>query len=213
MILDFKKIKETDVSFYKKTYTFKDDHHLNEKSGEHYKLLAYLTMLNDNITILDVGTNWGESAVALSQNPKNKVISYDIVTKWPQYVNGSLINDGSLSEFIDQSEDKPYLKQYSNLEFKMMDIANESDDVIMSAKIIFIDIAHDGHQEKNFTDRLERLGYKGLLFCDDIFSPYHPGMKPWWDSVTTEKHDLTEVGHLLGTGLINYSDEKIVIVK
>jgi predicted O-methyltransferase YrrM len=213
MIIDFNKIKNISTEFYRKTYKYGESHHLNVEVGEHYKLLTFLTNSFDDILILDVGTNWGESAVALSQNKKNKVITYDITTKWPQYVNGSLIEDGSLSEFIDQSVDKPYLNQYKNLEFRMMDIANESDEVIKSSKMIFLDIAHDGDQERSFTDRLERIGFKGLLFCDDIFSPDHPNMKPWWESITREKYDLTDLGHRSGTGLVNYSDDEIIIIK
>ena len=45
---------------------------------EPYALYAYLSTTFDNGTILDIGTLYGSSAVALSYNTTNKVISYDV---------------------------------------------------------------------------------------------------------------------------------------
>ncbi len=203
MIIDFKKISETNIDFYKKTFEFTEGHHLCQPTGEHYKLLTYISYLFNGITILDVGTNGAESAVALAQNPKNKVITYDIEKKW---------HDISLNGTA-----KPianFLEQYKNSEFKLLDINEEDENIIKSAKVIFLDIAHDGWQEKKFSDTLERIGYEGYVFCDDIFAPWLPQMKTWWDSIDVEKYDLTEIGHTWGTGLINYfKDESIKIIR
>lgn len=205
MIIEYDKIKNFDTSFYKKNFKYDETHHLARQVGEHYKLLAYLSHLYDDILILDVGTCWGESAVALSQNSKNRVITYDIHNLYTK--------EGEYAGKIEESY-MPFLDTYSNLELKIMDISNESDDLIKSAKIIFLDIAHDGIQEKNFTDRLDKIGYKGYVFCDDIFCPYYPTMTPWWNSLTIEKYDLTEVGHSWGTGLLNYyQDKNVQIIK
>ena len=47
-----------------------------ENSGtEHYKLLAYLSTLVDNETILDIGTYQGGSALSLSYNSNNKLFN------------------------------------------------------------------------------------------------------------------------------------------
>jgi hypothetical protein len=193
MIIDYKKIENTNTEFYHNHFeNLQPDHHLVRTPGEWYKLLTYISYLYDDILILDVGTNWGESAIALSQNKNNRVISYDIKTIW----------------------DMPFLKDYSNLEFKLMDIKDESDDIIKQAKIIVFDIAHDGIQEKRFTDKLKDIDYKGYMICDDIYSPHHPEMRPWWDSLTDEKYDITDIGHSLGTGLVNYyNDKNIKIIK
>ena len=94
-----------------------------------------------------------------------------------------------------------------------MDINNENEDVIKSAKIILLDIAHDGWQERKFTDMLKRIDYKGILICDDIHCPFYPQMEPWWNSLDGEKYDITDIGHMWGTGLINYGSEKIEIIK
>jgi hypothetical protein len=194
MIIDYKQISQIDTNFFRKLYgnEFFEISHLSSEVGEHYKLLIYLTNLYSNITILDIGTNTGESAIALAQNKTNKVISYDIQNK----------------VLVKMTE------EYPNIEHKIMDIANESDDIIKSAKIIMFDIAHDGIQEKNFTDRLNTIGYKGFLICDDINCPFYPSMNPWWNSIEIEKYDISDIGHHWGTGLVNYyGDNSIEIIK
>jgi hypothetical protein len=194
MIIDYRQISQIDTNFFRKLYgdEFYKVSHLSNEIGEHYKLLVYLTNLYNNITILDIGTNTGESAVALAQNKTNKIISYDIENK----------------VLVKMTE------EYSNIEHKIIDIANESDEIIKSAKIIMFDIAHDGIQEKIFTDRLHLINYKGYLLCDDIHCPYYPNMNPWWSSIDIEKYDITDIGHGWGTGLVNYyQDKSIEILK
>lgn len=202
MIIDYKKIREISTQSYMENYKFPgykspldDTHHFADaramKGGEHYQLLTYLTFIFDDIFILDVGTNWGDSAICLSQNTKNKVITYDIEHIW----------------------DYPFANNFKNLEFKLMDINKENEDVIKSAKLIFLDIAHDGFQEQIFTDFLSRIDYRGYVFVDDIHIPWSPQMKVWWDSIKVEKYDLTEIGHSWGTGLINYYQDNSIIIK
>jgi hypothetical protein len=191
MILDYKKIMDQNLDFFDDFFTnLPDSHHTKSQTGEHYKLLKYISNLYDDITILDLGTNTGESAIALSQNKKNKVITYDIENK---------LN-------ID-------LKSESNIEVKLLDINSEDINILKSAKVISLDISHDGLQEKAFTDLLERIGYEGYLICDDIHNIYYPNMNPWWESLNIEKYDVTKVGHHWGTGIVNYyKDNSIKII-
>ena len=46
-----------------------------------YRLYAYLSTLFDDGVILDIGTLYGSSALALSYNTKNHVKSYDLAEK------------------------------------------------------------------------------------------------------------------------------------
>lgn len=151
----------------------------------HYKLLSYLTMQYNNILMLDVGTRQGHSALSLAQNPNNKIITYDIDNHWEDH-------------------------GYPNIEFKLLDINKETAENLLKADIIFLDIdPHEGQQETVFYDTLCRINYKGIVICDDIHLTN--GMDNFWNRITTEKYDLTEFGHWSGTGLINFSDEKIEI--
>jgi len=158
-----------------------------DSQQEHYRLLVYLTNLYNEITIIDAGTNFGHSCLALAQNLNNKILTYDIV---PKNLN--------------------FLNQYPNVSFKQMDINNESEEILKSTKIILLDIdPHDGIQETKFINHLINIGYRGYVICDDIY--LNDGMKNWWDSITIEKYDVTDIGHGTGTGIINFYEDKIII--
>lgn len=177
MKLSKKDVLEESLDFFNED--IKSFYYLKNKT-EHYRLLSYISKMYDNMIMIDAGTNFGHSCKAMAQNKKNKIITYDIISK-----------------------NFPFFDEYGNIEFKKMDINNESEEIIKSAKIILLDIdPHDGLQEKKFTDYLKSIDYKGYVICDDIF--LNQGMKSWWDSIQVEKYDVTEIGHLTGTGIINY---------
>jgi hypothetical protein len=156
--------------------------------NEHYRFLVYVSYLYNNEQLLDLGTAQGHSCLSLSQNQNNKVITYDIEPK-------------NHVDFI----------KYPNIEVKTLDINKEDAAIINASKFISLDIdPHDGEQELVFYKKLIDINYKGIVICDDI--NINQGMKDFWNSVTHEKYDITEVGHWSGTGLINFSDEKIEIL-
>lgn len=210
LIIDYKKILETDTSFYEKYYNFNDTHHLhnNRMPGEHYKLLTYLSYSFDGVTILDIGTNGGESCLALAQNKNNKVITYDI---FPPKNNGW--------KWENKPNELPYLKDYPNIEVKVMDINAENPSIILNSSFMFFDIGHDGVSEKVFSDMLELNKYKGYILCDDVYSTIYPACTRWFASLATEKYDISEVGHWHphyghGSGLLNYhNDGSVKIIK
>src|SRR5579862_1830524 len=73
---------------------------------QHYRLLAYLSTLHNNSTIIDIGTHRGSSALALSYNSNNKVISFDICDK----------------------VDNPKIKNRSNIEFRLTNLFTSLDE-------------------------------------------------------------------------------------
>jgi predicted O-methyltransferase YrrM len=177
MIISKKTLFEENLNFFDEEISIFP--YLKNKT-EHYRLLSYLSKNNNNIIMIDAGTSFGHSCKAMSQNRENKIITYDIHEK-----NFS------------------FFKEYGNIEFKKLDVNQESPEIINSAKIILLDIdPHDGDQEKKFTDFLIEIGYKGYVICDDIF--LNESMKNWWDSIEIEKYDVTEIGHSTGTGIINF---------
>jgi hypothetical protein len=209
LVIDYKKILETNTKFYEKYYDFDETHHLhdNRMPGEHYKLLTYLSYSFNGITILDIGTNGGESCLALAQNKNNKVITYDIIP--PKNLGWKPLNGDKL----------PYLKDYENIEVKVMDINEEDPSVILNSKFMFFDIAHDGVQEKRFSDMLNKHNYKGYVLCDDVYSKIYPKCSKWFQELNIEKYNISEVGHYSdrhghGSGLLNYyNDNSVEIVK
>ena len=120
---------------------------------EHYKLLAYLSTCYHKTTIIDLGTDKGCSAMALSYNLSNRVISYDIVQRV------SPIN-------------------LPNIEFRVKDAPVEDRKELLSSPLILLDTAHDGIFEQRVYNALVEDGYQGLLLLDDIC--LNPVMQSFW---------------------------------
>ena len=128
---------ETELAPFVKKYFF-----LN--SGvEHYRLLAHISTYYENETILDIGTFKGGSALALSFNNNNKVISIDI------------------EDHLDSNIDR------SNIEFKILNILDYPK-LIQQSKLIMLDTAHDGLFEKEFYTYLIKSNWNGIMIADDI---------------------------------------------
>jgi hypothetical protein len=154
--------------------------------NEHYRLLKYVSLQYDNIIILDLGTACGHSALALSQNKTNKIITYDLNKR---------------SNLLDNID---------NVERVLLDCNLMNNDIIESAKIILLDVdPHNGDQEIEFYYKLKNTNFRGILLCDDI--NINEGMKEFWETINEEKYDISELGHFSGTGLVNFGNEKIEI--
>jgi hypothetical protein len=170
-----------------------DSTYYSDKSGiQEYRLYSYLTTFFNEITILDIGTLTGRSAVALSHNENNRVISYNLVDNI-QFPNHPI-----------------YSK--TNIEFRIKDVMEDlTSEFIQSnnVQIIMIDIDHYGDAEKRMIERLRDIGYSGIIILDDT---HHPDkeMKECMEKLWTEldsienlvKYDFTTYGHCSGTGVL-----------
>ncbi len=148
---------------------------------EHYKLLALIShLLEPGSKILEIGTRWGVSAVALSANKNVKVVTCDLV---------------------DQLGDHENLRNVENIEYIIAD-GYDILDACHEYPFIFIDVdPHDGIQETKMIQKLIDLNYKGYVLLDDIH--LNQDMQNFWDSISVRKKiDLTEFGHWSGTGLL-----------
>lgn len=153
--------------------------YLNDRPGSQpYKLYAFLSTLFNDSVILDVGSQYGASALSLSYNQTNKVVSYDIV-------------DFGVSEI-----------KKSNIEWKVMDFRDDETIDYEKVKMIVIDVdPHDGIQEKEMIEFLMEKKWSGVLIFDDIHKDN--SMNQFWDSLCFEnKIDVTHVAHVTGTGII-----------
>lgn len=149
-----------------------------EPGREHYKLLAHLSTLFTGVTIVDIGTDAGCSAMALSYNPANRVVSYDLVNRRRADI------------------------QLPNVEFRVRDALADADEWFASP-LISLDVAHDGTYEDVFYAHLSKAGYKGLLVLDDVY--LNDEMKRFWGTITHQKADITAVGHWSGTGIVFFA--------
>lgn len=153
-----------------------------------YPFYAYYSTLVSNTTILEIGTCLGGSAVMLSHNPKNKIISYDIVDNFTEF-------------------NCPPIER--EIEFR---VGNFMDDEIDYSKIdlITLDGSHNGKDEIEMFKYLEENWKGGLLFLDDINNNNNGDMRGFWNSIDRKKHevfDISDIAHgsKLGSGLVNFN--------
>ena len=179
--IDKDEVRDLDVSQLEAISLNKNDW-LSAGQSE-YRLYAWLSSQFDKSIILDVGTRTGGSALALSHNENNQVISYDL-----------------------QEHGASQIKK-NNIEFKIQDFREDDSLNWDHVSIIMLDVdPHDGVQEEEMMEFLEDKGWKGILLLDDI-GPQWPEVEDLWNRITYPKINVTEVGHLSGTGLVNF-DEK-----
>jgi len=146
---------------------------------EHYRLMAYFGTLFNDTVIFDIGTNKGYSALALSYNGRNKIISYDLV----------------------DCRDMLHTDKLTNIEYLIGDVLQDTR--LLSAPLIMLDTDHDGVFEKTLYNYLKKNNYKGLLVLDDI--RLNQPMKAFWHSIAEPKEDITNLGHWSGSGIVDFS--------
>lgn len=195
MILSYNDIKDLNLNKYMDIIDNTNDMEFFGNCGrQHYRFLAYISTLFNNIDIFDIGTHRGSAALALSYNSTNKVYSFDI-----------------------ENRTKNYTKTPSNIEFvqyNLFDNPNNNDwtKKILNSPLIFLDIdPHDGILEYKFYKFLLDNNYEGFLILDNIH--YFDGMRVFWNKIKTPKYDLTSIGHWSGTGLVNISNKEITILE
>jgi predicted O-methyltransferase YrrM len=157
---------------------------------EHYKLLASISNSLSNAKILDIGTYIGHNAIALAGVLSNTVFSFDIS-----------------DSVYGKCRKKPNIRYYV-YDLLNEDNRNHNKDLILKSDIILMDMnPHDGVIEKDFYDWLKINSYNGLVIWDDIY--LNSGMREFWENIPVEnKLDLTEVGHITGSGITFFNLRK-----
>lgn len=153
---------------------------------EHYKLLAYLSTLFNNATIIDIGTHRGSSALALSYNPTNTVHTFDIMDK---VVNHKIKTRENIQYHMDNLFEPEGQAKWT--------------ETILRAPFLFLDVdPHNGHMEIAFYKFLKEINYQGFVICDDIW--YFKEMRDnfWYNIPYEQRYDLTDMGHWSGTGVL-----------
>lgn len=147
-----------------------------------YQLYAYLSTFFNNTIIVDIGTGVGGSALALSYNPNNRVLSYDVFY---------------------QGADR--ISQY-NIEWRIDNIAEDMSFDWDAVSIVCLDVdSEDGFAEKNIIEFLRGKNWNGILIMDKI---YKRGIHKVWKEIFFEKLDVTELGSQKGTSIINFGQHK-----
>ena len=167
-------------------YNIDDTYFLERPGQEHYRLLSYLASFYKNHIFVDIVTDTGRTALALSSNESNKIYSFDVEKK---------------EKFMKSLFPK-------NIEFIIEDVVSNPDnsgwkDIILNSALIVLDIhPHEGIVEYKLYEYLRDHQYKGIMICDDIWHFEKMRNNFWYKIPHHHKYDLTDVGHWSGTGII-----------
>jgi hypothetical protein len=160
--------------------------------NNHYALLAYLAFQLTGKLIVELGTHYGSSSLAMSINDSNTIITYDIADRYGI-----------------QNPPKNITRRIGDI-FKL---GQES--ILLDASLIFLDTAHTGEFEQQVYDYLCDNNYQGILLLDDIH--WNQPMKSFWNSINVTKYDITDIGHgicpdgVAGTGIVDFSNTLQII--
>jgi predicted O-methyltransferase YrrM len=186
-LLDINLINKINLNEHFNKFSLCNDFYM-APGNQHYKLLAYLSSLFNNVNIVEIGTHLGESALALSYNKNNTIYTFDIVDKVSQE------------------------KKIDNIKFIIDDIINNIEsrnkwkDIILSSSFIFLDVdPHNGTMEYDFYLYLKENNYNGFVICDDIW--YFKEMRDnFWYKIPYEyRYDISHFGHWSGTGIFTFN--------
>ena len=76
---------------------------------------------------------------------------------------------------------------------------------LLACDLFYLDIdPHAGTEEIEFYDHLKKVGFTGLLVCDDI--AMNDGMRRFWDHIDLPKFTTGQRAHLTGMGVVSFSE-------
>lgn len=153
---------------------------------EHYRLLALLsTHVPPGKTIVDVGTCYGDSALALSYSG-HSIESFDVVDRvgvrpLPVSVHCTI------SDLFDPVVREKY------------------EETLIESGAVLIDIApHAGHQELEMVRWFQARDYRGFIILDDTWWYKEMRDNLWYRVEPHHRTDVTKFGHWSGTGIVSF---------
>jgi hypothetical protein len=201
-----------------KQFTFPnyEKHMMNSPGKEHYTLLEYMTSTyGDCRHVVDIGTRYVASSLALGSHGV-PVWTFDIPTSTERKF---AFRGESEEVWKGKVEAAKVDIKFHNLD--LLQVSNHEFNKYMSTWLIMLDTHHlpDSRPfEREWMNRLLQMGdFSGLVLLDDI--NLNSEMRKWWkelqDKATEwgyKTYDLTSVGHISGTGLLDFSG-KVKIVE
>ena len=190
-----------------------------EAGQEHYTLWHYLTKTyhspQDCRHIVDIGTRYTASALALGATGID-VQTFDIPT--------STERTHAFRGKPEEEWQRQLISQGVHMKFQNLDLLTISDDdfrAYMSTWLIIVDTFHLPYKvpfEREWLERLMNMEpkFEGIVMLDDIH--LNPEMRMWWKEVQDNAsqwgfvaHDVTSVGHVSGTGLLDFSGKVRIV--
>lgn len=154
-----------------------------------FRIYSYLSTFYDRTIIVNIGTSKGCSALALSHNESNTIITYDT------------------TDLIKNQNHKIFTK--SNIKYKA-DYKNDlgDKDFISKIRIVAIDTTRSDIDAKHIIDQLYDNDFAGIILLHDIVNSlnnvkHRTAIRDLWNNLTYNKCDLTEFSHCWpGIGMI-----------
>lgn len=166
---------------------------------EHYRLLACISSQVEDADLFDIGTSSGHSALALSFNHKNRVLTFNIKDEMSVVQKKLKWKEQKITLFLENLWEADTMAKW--------------EERLLAAPVLFIDVdPHNGRMEYDFYKWLKEKKYKGVALFDDIhvtslMETY------FWERVPDEyKMDVTTVGHFSGTGIIRFPWSTVEVV-
>ncbi len=152
--------------------------YLAEPAGlNHYRLLVWLSRKAGYVS--DIGTYMGLSAACLAYG-------------------GTFVN--TYDTTFMHVHMKPYYRSF--VTFILAKDTESFSPEILQSDLILVDTWHEGKMERDVYDFLVVNKWKGVLIYDDIY--YNDAMRAFWESLPEPKIDATKIGHITGTGIIEF---------
>lgn len=198
----------------------REDHEpymVDDPGKEHYALWHWLTTTyGDDRHVLDIGTRFVTSALALGASG-TKVKTVDI----PQSTErGFAFRGGTEADWQKRVKEHGVDIEFKNL--VLTEIPDEEFRALLGETwMVVLDTYHKPYTypfEIEFLKRVVdmRPKFEGIMLLDDI--NLDDEMRRWWTEVQTNAAtmgyiatDITSIGHLSGTGLLDFSGGKVVI--
>ena len=166
---------------------------------EHYRLLYYLSYVVKG-QVVEIGTGDARNTIHLSTNVNNKIHTFD---------SSCRITDNEVRKKIHTSRN--IVRHYSDI-LGDREKRDHYSDILLSSSLIFIDLLDPQLLGKlpemvEFVRFMQENRYLGLVVVNGIWENKEVRDGFWLSAVEDRfKHDLTEFGHVKGTGAITFSD-------
>ena len=172
----------------------KDTDYISIYPGEHYNLLGAIVSELKPMTIVELGTHLGYSALCMKKYmpASGKLYTFDVIP-WNGFED-TILDAGDFDDRLIQCLDDITNKEAFEKNRSMLE----------NADLIFMDALKDGIQEYQFLENLATVNFKNK--CHFIFDDIRLwNMLDIWFNMDRPKLDLTSFGHWSGTGLVEWN--------
>jgi hypothetical protein len=186
-----------------------EKHLINRPGQEHYALLHYIMFTyGDCRHVVDIGTRYVTSSIALSSAGHN-VETFDLPESTERFSAFRNVSESKWKELYKARGAGTI--SFNNVDLlKMPEVKFKR---FFSTWLVMLDTAHLPDTvpfEREFLARIHQIGYKGIMILDDIH--LNSEMIKWWSELLRDQEkfgyraiDVTSVGHVTGTGLLDFS--------